>query len=571
MECTEHSCAFENALWGRSLAGVLWRLGCRQGVVSPGARSAPLALAIGYSQGYVAQGTGIELIPALDERSAAFFALGLAKKSHRPVVLLCTSGSAAANFLPAIVEAKHSRVPLLVLTADRPPELQQCGARQTLEQAGMYGSFVARSQTLPLPECVSLPALRTTLVASWTLASEESLPVHLNIPMREPLFSPEGWQRALAYDLEPYWSAVTPPLRTQIRLTQQDAQALKESWKTFEKGLIVVGPHCPEDPELFCAQVDALSKNLGWPVLVDALGPLRFRAPQWGVSSADTFLKNEPHWPALRPDAVLALGPPPVARSIRSFLEKAPAARTWVWSRYLTLEDPLHRGAVFLKTELEALMPAENSKEGPRTSAFLKSWMTLESETRNALNAQLEGTQRLCGEKLPYMLQTLLPEGTPLFIANSLSVRHFSTYTRPCQARWLPYCSRGVDGIDGTLSTALGIAHRNRPTVLICGDLAFLHDMGGLLLSKELEGSLSVIVVNNHGGQIFKSLALAQAPKALFERTLLTPQRVELPPLLQAHHAAYHRIETWQHLGALLASTLASKGLHVLELREDEE
>lgn len=569
MECATHACALDNALWGRALAGTLWRLGCRQVVASPGLRALPVTFALAHAQGYAEtpNAKGLEVIPVLDERSAAFFALGLAKQTHTPVGLICTSGSAAANFLPALAEASQSRVPLFVITTDRPPELQQCWARQTLPQEGLYKNFVARSQTLPLPEAACLPALRSALVASWSLCIQEQRPVHLNVPMREPLLEAQAWDAAQEVDLNDHWSAVAPPIHTTLQPPPNSLFELLQTWKACKRGLIVVGPHNPQDPDAFCTHIAQLSKTLGWPLIVDALGPLRFRGLQHVISSADKALKDTSLWESLRPQAVLAIGPPTVARSIRTFLEQAPAERTWAWSPHPGLEDPLHRGASPLSLSLESLSNATHGLPPSPPCAFAQKWLDLEASTCQSLQAQHASKEAFEEATLPALLQKLLPDGTPLFIANSLCVRHFNTYTRPCASHWLPYCSRGIDGIDGTLSTALGIAHRNHPTVLLTGDLAFLHDTNGLLLAPELHGSLTVLIVDNKGGQIFKTLPAGQVQPEWLQRYTITPQQVHIHALAQAYGISYGAPSCVSALSMHLERTLHTPGVHLLHLQ----
>lgn len=307
-----------NALWCSVLVETLARLGLRQAVVSPGSRSAPLTIAL-------ARHAGIEAIPVLDERSAGFLALGLAKQNRRPVVLVCTSGTAAANFLPAVVEAQESGVPLLVLTADRPPELRDCSSGQTIDQVKIYGAYVNFQHELavPQPAPALLRYLRQTAAHAWerTLLPAAG-PVHLNCPFRDPLPPvPDNVLLPTAAELNGFFDGLTVA-SSPGDLSPSPVWAARQ-WS--DRGLIVVGPNEAVSAENFAENIGRIARAVGWPVLADALSPARAHAKVAGpvVAHYDTLLRNERLAAELKPRQVLCIGGWPTSKVLRSWLQAA--------------------------------------------------------------------------------------------------------------------------------------------------------------------------------------------------------------------------------------------------------
>lgn len=328
-------CRTINTLWGSVLAETLRRLGCRWAVVCPGSRSAPLTYAL-------AQHPAIEVIPVWDERSAAFFALGLAQQSRQPVPLVCTSGSAAAHFFPAVQEAAESGIPLLILTADRPPELRHCRSGQTLDQVKLYGHYPNWQAELALPaaDLGLLNYLRQTLVQAW----ERTLypfpgPVHLNVPLRDPLAPiADGSTEALAAVLdepgfeEAFFQGISPcsgsPKSWQAVRIPLEQQPFWQEWCRCERGIILAGPAQPRDPQAYAQAVARLALALGWPVLAEGLSPLRNYAHlnPYLVSTYDLLLRRQR--PQLWPEQVIQLGSLPTSKELRQTLASL-RPRTW--------------------------------------------------------------------------------------------------------------------------------------------------------------------------------------------------------------------------------------------------
>lgn len=546
-----------NALWSGVLVETLARLGVTTAVISPGSRSTPLVFAC-------AQHPQIEAIPVLDERSAAFFALGIARRTRRPTLLLCTSGTAGANYFPAIIEAQEGGVPLLVITADRPPEMRDCASGQTIDQQKLYGGHVNFHHELAVPEA-SVGLLRY-LRQTVALAIERTLfpfagPVHLNAPFRDPL-PPTGaavdekLRAELGGEFFSHLSAPRPAI-TQSTLWQRPTTA---------RGLIVAGPAATDDADGYASAVLKLSEDLGWPVLADALSPLRTHAPgERVVTTYDTILRNEARAKALAPRTVLCLGGWPTSKVLRAWLE-ASGAEVLLVSATASNRDALHGRTRQITAPVQSL-----AVSGKRVAddAFLRAWTDSERQAREALDARLEDETAMFEGKATWLLSQHLPKQTAVVVANSMPVRDVEYFWPASRRNHRLYFNRGANGIDGTLSTAVGVAHRGEPTVLLTGDLALLHDANGFLLRPKLEGSLTLVLINNEGGGIFEHLSVAQFNPP-FEEFFATPQQVDFAKLCAAHGVEHVAVKDWAHFTSLISKP-PERGIRVLEVRTDRK
>ncbi|MFP4204113.1 MAG: 2-succinyl-5-enolpyruvyl-6-hydroxy-3-cyclohexene-1-carboxylic-acid synthase, partial [Opitutales bacterium] len=554
-----------NAAWGALLMEVLARLGLDTVVTSPGSRSAPLTIA-------AARNPRLETLSVLDERTAAFVALGLAKRTHKPVALVCTSGSAAANYYPAVVEASMSGTPLLVLTADRPPRLRDCSSGQTIDQIRLYGAYARAFTELALPgsSAGELSYLRQVLVHSVDRSlGPDPGPVHLNVPFCEPLApDPEATTAVIGVeDLETASTVLTRRVEAVAADGQMDAVAL-ERLASHRHGLIVVGEVNPrEGGEAFADGVAELSAKLGWPVLSDALNPLREYAGKFDVllCQYESYIRSgkEPGAPA----AVLQIGPPPTSKAVRAWLQSCRAATFLLADRPVNT-DPLHRVATPLRGEATALARALTSRT--KDSNWLEAWKALETDAARSMDDRLEKTDALFEGKAAWLLSRELPPETPVFFAGSMSVRYAEFCWRASDRARRIHCNRGANGIDGTLGAALGMAHQaGRPAVLLTGDLAFLHDSAALLASRELKGGLTVFLIQNQGGGIFEHLPVSKM-EACFERYFATPQNVDVAQLCRAHGVRHERVEEWKDF-VDAARSLPKSGLRVVEVPTDRK
>ncbi|MFO1450457.1 MAG: 2-succinyl-5-enolpyruvyl-6-hydroxy-3-cyclohexene-1-carboxylic-acid synthase [Opitutaceae bacterium] len=548
-----------NTWWCSVLVETLVHLGLRQAVVSPGSRSTPLTLAL------VAH-PAVECIPVLDERSAGFFALGLAKQTFRPVVLVCTSGTAAANYYPAVIEAHESGSPLLVLTADRPPEMRACNSGQTIDQQKLFGDYVRWQHELCVPEATNerLRYLRQTLMNAW----ERSMgafpgPVHLNVPFRDPLVPRKG-EPLLEVDLgdeQAFFSHLRPESASRTPST---------FWlrPTTSRGLIVAGAAATPDPHAYAHAVLGLAEATGWPVLADVLSPVRTHAPRGAavITTYDTFLRDESLARELTPRQVLCLGGWPTSKVLRTWMETSQA------EVILVATSPTNRDALHGKTRQVCASVESLAVEGRAMpdAPYQSCWQRADQATRSRLESAVQAAEAAEFEGgVAARLAHALPPATPVFVAASMPVRDLEYFWTTVGTGQRLYFNRGANGIDGTLSTALGVAHGHAPAVLLTGDLALLHDTNGFLLAPKFRGSLTIVVINNQGGGIFEHLPVA-AYDPPFEEYFATPQRADFAKLADAYGVVHRRVTGQAELAAAL-TTLPDRGIRVLEVRTDRK
>ncbi|HVU23330.1 MAG TPA: 2-succinyl-5-enolpyruvyl-6-hydroxy-3-cyclohexene-1-carboxylic-acid synthase [Opitutus sp.] len=546
-----------NTLWGSVLVETLVRCGVHSAVISPGSRSTPLTVAL-------ARHNGIETVPVLDERSAAFFALGQAKRSRRPVVLVCTSGTAGANYFPAVIEAQESGVPLLVITADRPPELRACASGQTIDQQKLFGSHVNFFHELALPEAGAKPLayLRQTVAQALarTLAPEPG-PVHLNAPFRDPLAPVDDGSARAGVD------AIGPDFFAHLGAAAP-ATTQATTWRRPEtaRGVIVAGPAAPEDGAYYVKTVLSLARKLGWPVLADGLSQVRGGSGGGIVTTYDAILRNGEVARRLKPEFVLCLGGWPTSKVLRGWIEAA-APEILLVAETMANRDALHGRTRQIAAPVESL--AVSGREcADRT--YLEQWLQAEKATRGAIDAALEAENGMFEGKAAWLLAKSLPAKTPVFVASSMPVRDVEYFWPANGGGQTLYFNRGANGIDGTLSTALGVAQgAERPAVLLTGDLALLHDANGFLIRPKLRGALTIVLINNRGGGIFEHLPIAEFEPP-FEEFFATPQDVDFAKLCAAHGVKHVLVRDWAHF-AKLVGTLPASGVRVLEVRTDRK
>ena len=560
-----------NTVWASILTETLKRLGLTTAVICPGSRSAPVAVAF-------AQQNEIESIPVLDERSAAFFALGIAKATQRPVVLLCTSGTAGANFYPAVIEARESRVPLLILTADRPPELRDCHSGQTIDQLKLYGHYPNWQTELSLPSVGMgrLRYLRQTLVHAWERALFPTPgPVHLNIPFRDPLaplqqLDPDTLPSP--FELEELFTNLS---HSPLPITHYPLPLPYAEWQQCDRGIIIAGVAQPQHPKNYCDAIAHLSQTLGWPVLAEGLSPVRNNADinPYLISTYDFILRHPKLTQLLTPKMVIQIGELPTSKELRTWLDQTQPQR-WIIDPSPHNLDPLHGKTTHLRTTIEQLVTTlpllEPGKLGENlTSGYLKQWCELEAQVRSVVDPKMATMTQLFEGKVAWLLSQILPPETPLWIANSMPVRDVEFFWQPNTRRIQPFFNRGANGIDGTLSTALGMAHRNQSSVLLTGDLALLHDTNGFLLRNKFIGHLTIILINNNGGGIFEMLPISKFDPP-FEEFFATPQNINFAQLCMTYGVEYQRIESWEQFKEVL-NPLPAAGIRVLELQTNRK
>lgn len=550
-----------NLVWSSILAETLWRLGLTTAIICPGSRSAPLAVAF-------ATHPHIEALPVLDERSAAFFALGMARQTKRPTVLVCTSGTAGANFYPAVIEARESQVPLLVLTADRPPELRDCNAGQAIDQHKLYGSFPNWQTELALPaiEPSLLAYLRQTLIQ----ACEQTLypvagPVHLNLPFREPLapvIEPSAQALSLVWDGDRFFAHVTP-LSIQAGISTARLPNLPPN------GLIIAGPAQPTDPDAYCHAIAHISKTLGYPVLAEGLSPLRNYAdlnPNL-VTTYDAILRDRSLAAALVPEGVIRVGEMPTSKQLRTWLSDH-QPRQWLIDPVGRNLDPLHSPTTHLRLSVEQFAAALQI-EPSQPNRYLKQWRVAEMQVRHEIDRVLQSTTERFEGKAAWLLSHHLPAKTPIFISSSMPVRDVEFFWAPGNSQIQPFFNRGANGIDGSLSTAFGIAHHQPSSVMLTGDLSLLHDTNGFLLANQFVGHLTIVLINNNGGGIFEMLPISHFEPP-FETFFATPHTIGFAQLCATYGITHEQIYTWPQLVERL-NPLPETGIRVLEIQTDRK
>ena len=603
-----------NTVWASILVESLQRLGLTTAVVCPGSRSTPLAIAF-------AQHDDIDAISILDERSAAFFALGIAKATGRPVVLVCTSGTAGANFYPAVIEAKESRVPLIVLTADRPPEMRECHSGQTIDQLKLYGNYPNWQTELAVPslEIAMLNYLRQTLVHTWERALFPTPGVvHLNIPFSDPLAPIEECDTSnlkASLQLDRFFDIFNYIDHPHTFLPSSVFLNCFEQWQNNQQGIIIAGsaqpprrgdlpdhptphqkdipgrpssPHnntaqnCPPQnntaqncpPEKYCNAIANLSQILNFPVLAEGLSPVRNHAklnPHL-ISTYDLILRNRELAEHLRPKIVIQIGELPISKELRTWLDETQPQR-WIIDPSHHNFDPLHGQTIHIRSSIEHLIahiPSLNKQSfseeglGEMPSSYLNQWLQAEAKVRSTIDQNMSKISHILESKTAWLISQILPENTPLFIANSMPVRDVEFFWKPNNLGIQPYFNRGANGIDGTLSTALGMAHRNQSSVMLTGDLALLHDTNGFLMRNKFVGHLTIILINNNGGGIFEMLPISKFEPP-FEEFFATPQYINFSKLCETYGVEHQIIESWQQLEELL-NPLPTQGIRVLEL-----
>ncbi|MDI9640606.1 2-succinyl-5-enolpyruvyl-6-hydroxy-3-cyclohexene-1-carboxylic-acid synthase [Geitlerinema splendidum] len=546
-----------NTVWASILAETLHRLGLQTAIICPGSRSTALTVAF-------AQHREIEAISILDERSAAFFALGVAKRTGLPVVLVCTSGTAGANFYPAVIEAKESRIPLLILTADRPPEMRECHSGQTIDQVKLYGTYPNWQVELAVPalEMGMLGYLRQTVMQAWERSRFPTPgPVHLNLPFRDPL-APIPQAEAIALEAEfptdLFFSGVkSPTVQTPI------PHIPLAEWQSCPNGLIIAGTAQPGDPETYCRAIAHLAQALGWPVLADGLSPIRNYAhlnPNL-IATYDILLRNANLANSLIPDRIIQIGELPTSKELRNWLTRFEVPVEIIEPSPHNV-DPLHRLSIHHRFGIESLL--ELDFPASVKSEYCQRWQKCDREIQQTLNPELSNLDNLFEGKVAWLLPQILPQSTPIFIANSMPVRDVEFFWMPNSSKIQPFFNRGANGIDGTLSTALGIAHNHQSSIMLTGDLALLHDTNGFLFQNKLIGHLTIILINNHGGGIFENLPISQFNPP-FEEFFATPQKVNFTQLCAAYNISYELIQSWQQLHQRL-HVLPKHGIRLLEI-----
>ena len=550
-----------NVLAAELLIEELLRNGVDCFCIAPGSRSAPLALA-------VARRAAEKAHVHFDERGAGFFALGHARATGRPAAVITTSGTAVANLLPAVVEAAMDSVPLLLLTADRPPELRAAGANQTIEQPGIFGRYTRWQFDLPCPdEKIPFTSLLTTAdQAVFRAQHPHAGPVHLNCMFREPLGpQPVAFPRHAVLEPLAQWMNSAEPLTRytapHATVAPDEAAALARLFTKAQHGLVVLGRLRSEKAS---AALPALLRALGWPVFADVQTGLRDAAEV--IAHADLLLLSPALQKKWRPDVVLHIGGGLVSRRVADFLrESAPQHYVLVNPGPARL-DPAHQVTHRIVADIENFCSALAKRLPKRsTRTGLALWQRADAVAAQVLELELKPAKKISEPAVARWLSAALPAEHALLLGNSMPIRDMNMFAAAAPRRVV--ANRGASGIDGLVATAAGFAAGSgRPVTALLGDLALLHDLNSLALLAAGKQPVVLIVINNDGGGIFSFLPIAQSG-ADFERFFGTPHGLTFAAAAQQFGLAYAAPTTLLELDEAYRTACASKRPALLEVR----
>ncbi len=469
---------------------------------------------------------------------------------------------------------------MLILTADRPQELRDCHSGQTIDQLKLYGNYPnwQTELALPSPDMQMLAYLRQTVIHAW----EKSLypvpgPVHLNIPFRDPLAPiPDANVEtrnfaSLQFDPEEFFSGITTSPTPVERRLIASLLPIPQEWLQSQRGIIIAGVAQVQQPKQYCSAIAQLSQTLKFPVLAEGLSPVRNYADlnPYLISTYDLILRSQQLSQQLAPEIVIQIGELPTSKQLRTWLNTTQPKR-WIIDPSDQNLDPLHGKTIHLRVSIEQLAQGDGRQGAggrgqgefvslsplssasvssfpllPSSSPYLQQWCDAEAQVRSNVDQTMAIMNELVESKAAWLLSQTLAPGTPLFIANSMPVRDVEFFWKPNNLGVRSHFNRGANGIDGTLSTALGIAHRHQSSVMLTGDLSLLHDTNGFLIRNKFVGHLTIVLINNNGGGIFEMLPIAKFDPP-FEQFFANPAKDLAYP---HHHPRFDFDETALPMG----------------------
>lgn len=554
-------------LSARTLVRRFFESGVENFVISPGYRNSPLVLALAKME-------GVKLHSHIDERGAAFFALGLAKATKKPAAVLCTSGTAAANYLPAVLEAFYSHIPLVVVTADRPQELLGVGANQAMDQTKIFGSHTRFFTSIPALQTLNRVGLENIqLLAAKSVALSEGPvpgPVHLNIAFREPFFLKSAEIDAVereAENLSPsqleFFSTATVP-------TEEEMKRLQSLLFSKERILLAVGPAELSQEE--CSTLLSLAKKLHAPIFAEMGSGLGFAtgAAQSTCSRFEILMRDEAFVKSQRPDLILRYGPPLTSKLWGDY-QVSTGAPLLVIDQTTETRNPQYGETYYCTGKPETILSKLEKSLQPRETSQAKEWC----------NSLLEKNQQ-CEERIQNYLANenaftewhvhreiaqKLPPNSLLFISNSMPIRDFDAVGKVAEKNIQVFANRGLSGIDGIFSTAIGVAVGSKKIVtLVIGDLSALHDINALSLAKRMAGSirLNILVINNNGGEIFRMVPTGESLDA--EKFFTTPQGLDFSQLSAGFGIPYQRWDSLTKFREKISEFYEVPGVKIVEL-----
>jgi 2-succinyl-5-enolpyruvyl-6-hydroxy-3-cyclohexene-1-carboxylate synthase len=563
-----------NYFWAETFINELTSLGITHACISPGSRNTPLTLAI-------ANNKRIKSFVHIDERVSAFFALGIAKTINKPVVVVSTSGTATAELYPAIIEAYYQRVPLIICTADRPPELLNTGANQTINQNNLYKNhirwFVDTGLPEPIPRRIRhIKAAAKRAVFESTVSSKG--PVHLNFPFRKPL-EPDSCTDEVGNEIINSARLVLPEKGDLYNRNEKDFSS--EKWFRevaaflikLKKGLIIAGPDSYDAS--FVRNCTKLSSLLGYPVFADGASQLRFGKHKKDniLYNFEGYLRSDSFEIKYKPKIILQFGRTVTSKGLENYLEKCTAVRFLI-NEYGDWFDPANRAnasfvckpSLFCEKMLGYLKPKIINRNSNGWAASVKKIDERALVIKNEIIGQ-SGFPNECG--IIEELINLVPDNSRLMVSNSLPVRDFDYFAPAADKNIIVYNNRGASGIDGIVSTALGIAAAGKSdTILLTGDSAFYYDINALLAAKKYKIKLIVLLINNNGGGIFEGLPVSGLGK-VFREYFTAPHNLNFSTLVKAFGGSYSLVKSRNNLKTEFNKALKRKEFSVLEVKTD--
>ena len=535
-----------------ALVDEFYQLGVRHAVFSPGSRSTTMAMLFKEHEGF-------ETYMNIDERSASFMALGIAKAHKEPTVLVCTSGSAVAHYLPAVLEAQYSGVPLIVLSADRPHTLLHVGAPQTVDQHKIFGTAVNYFEELAVPQeshYYTYPR-QVARKAYMKAMDTKKGPVHINVPLFEPLV-PELSRNHFEAGRSSF--KVVKPNYSDIFACGEGNNLLER----YERILILAGPQIDIDE---AEMIRSFGESLQAPILADPLSNVRgCGTSKVVISTYDALLAGQAFWHELKPDCVIQFGQIVVSKRVQQMVA------SWDNVEYIEVNatmdsmNPTGKTTMHIQASIDVFTNLYGVKND--SPAYLGKWQHLETAGKQKLGTAIEEPSCFEGRTIRE-LQQHISDNAQVLIANSMSIRDFDYFWFSGESKAVLYGNRGVNGIDGTISTALGLAANGRPTYLVTGDLSLFHDLNGLAVAKTHNLNLTIILHNNDGGGIFEYLP--QKGTKHFDYLFSTSQGLDYSGAAKLYGCGYTKISSPDELSSVLANVSQEIGVHIIEIPTNRE
>ena len=557
-----------------ALVDEFYQLGVRHAVFSPGSRSTTMAMLFKEHEGF-------ETYMNIDERSASFMALGIAKAHKEPTVLVCTSGSAVAHYLPAILEAQYSGIPLIVLSADRPHTLLHVGAPQTVDQHKIFGTAVNYFEELAVPQeshYYTYPR-QVARKAYMKAMDTKKGPVHINVPLFEPLvpeLSRNHFEagRSSFKVVKPNYSSVfgfdnrnnLTYINNVIDVAHNNdsTKEINNLLERYERILILAGPQIDIDE---ANTIRFFGEALQAPILADPLSNVRgCDTSKVVISTYDALLAGQSLWHELKPDCVIQFGQIVVSKRVQQMVA------SWDNVEYIEVNptmdsmNPTGKTTMHMQASIDVFTNLYGVKND--SPAYLGKWQHLETAGKQKLGTAIEEPSCFEGRTIRE-LQQHISDNAQVLIANSMSIRDFDYFWFSGESKAVLYGNRGVNGIDGTISTALGLAVNGRPTYLVTGDLSLFHDLNGLAVAKTHNLNLTIILHNNDGGGIFEYLP--QKGTKHFDYLFSTSQGLDYSGAAKLYGCDYTKISSPDELSSVLANVSQETGVHIIEIPTNRE